>query len=88
MAERERTKGALELPKRRKALGQLQRECAERIGVKQATVSRWETGVEAPRSAERELIMAIYGIPGYWWEPEPVRLHIEATLRKARKQKR
>jgi DNA-binding transcriptional regulator YiaG len=88
MAERELTKGARELPKRRKVKAHLQRDCAAIIGVAQATVSRWEAGIEAPRAAERSLIEAIYGIPSYWWEPEAVRRHIEATFRAARKQKR
>lgn len=38
----------LELRARREALGLSQEELAERLGVKQVTVSRWESGKRAP----------------------------------------
>lgn len=75
------SKGALELPKRRKARGHNQRRCAEAVGVTQATVSRWEDGTWNPGAVQRVVLEAIYEIPSFWWEPDAERRRIEAKLR-------
>lgn len=61
------------LRRRREALGLSQKALADRLGVEQATVSRWEKGTQSPRSEQfdalaeflavtvRELVGLIYG---------------------------
>jgi putative zinc finger/helix-turn-helix YgiT family protein len=47
----------------RKALGLLQQELAERLGVAEATISRWETGVLIQSRAMDNLLRAYFALP-------------------------
>lgn len=43
--------------------GFTQRDVAERLGVKQATVSAWEHGLSVPRPHTMQEIEDLYGVP-------------------------
>jgi putative zinc finger/helix-turn-helix YgiT family protein len=47
----------------RKALGLLQQELAERLGVAEATISRWETGTLIQSRAMDNLLRAYFALP-------------------------
>jgi putative zinc finger/helix-turn-helix YgiT family protein len=47
----------------RKALGLLQQELAERLGVAEATISRWETGMLIQSRAMDNLLRAYFALP-------------------------
>jgi putative zinc finger/helix-turn-helix YgiT family protein len=47
----------------RKALGLLQQELAERLGVAEATISRWETGALIQSRAMDNLLRAYFALP-------------------------
>ena len=56
------------LKKRRRKLGLLQREAAERMGVSAETVANWESGKTTPIAAQFRPVMAFLG---YDSAPEP-----------------
>lgn len=57
-----------EIRARRKQYGLDQRQLADHLGVSQATVSRWETGVMVPGAVMQARLVARLGI-------DPVALH-------------
>ena len=48
-----------------------QRELAEQLGVRQQTVSEWETGAYQPRGAARRLLMLVAERAGFRYDPSP-----------------
>lgn len=51
----------------RKALGMTQTDLAEKCGVEQATVSKWEHAVIAPSAAAQARLVVALGIPQDRW---------------------
>lgn len=58
----------------RRRLGMTQRELAEELGVRQQTVSEWETGIYRPRGAAARLLRIVAEqAAGYEAGPTPQR---------------
>ena len=53
----------MQIKEGRKALGLLQQELAERLGVAEATISRWETGTLIQSRAMDNLLRAYFALP-------------------------
>ena len=62
--------GARAFREARVKIDELQSDAAERFGVSQATVSRWEAGECAPRSAERDAIEQAYDVDRGSWDED------------------
>jgi DNA-binding transcriptional regulator YiaG len=54
----------------REHLALTQRELADELGVRQQTVSEWETGAYRPRGASERLLTIVADQAGYAWDEE------------------
>ncbi|MBI2935844.1 MAG: helix-turn-helix domain-containing protein [Chloroflexi bacterium] len=63
--------GAPQVQALRRHLGQTQQQMAQELGVRQQTVSEWETGLYEPRGASRTLLNLIAERVRFAYEADP-----------------
>lgn len=69
--QRKRRWAATDVRELRKSLGLTQQAFAEELGVRQQTVSDWETGAYAPRGASVTVLNLVAERAGSAYEPKP-----------------
>lgn len=70
MAEKQRPWDAYRVRALRRSLGLSQQELARELGVRQQTVSEWETGRYRPRGASARLLVIIAERAGFHYQVE------------------